>query len=300
MKMEKFSAQEKELLRQKKYPFLYKKVPVALNSDNTVNRFILRKRPLWPFYLGLFIIAVILLFVFFIPLPRSVRLDQFGEIIVQMFTPSIKLEPFGGYRGYLTSVAIPKIWETVEMCFIATALGSIISVPLFLLASRNIVKKIYYYAPVRVVINVIRTIPTFVLAIICVQITGYNETSGIIAMTIFTIGVIFKLMYEYIETCDMSPFEAFSSTGAGRGQSFVGGIWPQVNPVYISNIIYTFEINIRASVVLGFVGAGGIGQIMNDAIADRCYEKVGCMLIPLFILVVFLQLLSSYLRRRLQ
>lgn len=299
-KKPKLSEQEKEALRQKRYPFLYRRVPVRLDEEGHVAQYILKKRPTWPLYLVIFALITILLIVFFIPAPRAVKLDQFWILLGQMFRDSEKLKAFGGYWGYMSGIAIPKIWQTIEMCFIATFIGSIISVPLFLLASRNIVKKVYLWAPVRVIVNVIRTIPTFVLALICVQFTGYNETSGIIAMTIFTIGVLFKLMYEYIETCDMSPFEAFSSTGASRGQSFAGGIWPQVSPVFISNIIYTFEINVRASVVLGFVGAGGIGQIMNDAIADMAYEKVGCMLIPLFILVVTLQLLSSYLRRKLQ
>lgn len=297
---EALSPDEREALRQKKYPFLYRQVTVRLDSDGKPSQTILKRRSLWPIYLGILFLVTILLGVFFIPQPRSIKLDQFFVLLGQMFHDSEKLTPFGGYWGYIGSVAIPKIWQTVQMCFIATALGSILSIPFFLLASRNIAKKIYVYGPVRVLVNVIRTIPTFVLALICVQFTGYNETSGIIAMTIFTFGVLFKLMYEYIETCDMSPFEAFSSTGASRGQSFVGGVWPQVHPVFLSNILYTFEINIRASVVLGFVGAGGIGQIMNDAIADRAYEKVGCVIIPLFVLVVFLQLLSSYVRRKFQ
>lgn len=73
---------------------------------------------------------------------------------------------------------------------------------------------------------------------------------------------------------------------------------PQANPMFISNFIYTFEINIRASVVLGFVGAGGIGQLLSDAMESTQYDKIGAILVPLFIVVFVLQLISSYLRRK--
>ena len=138
------------------------------------------------------------------------------------------------------------------------------------------------------------------MAVIATVFFGFNETSGIVAMALFTGGVLFKLMYEYIETCDMNPFEASRSTGAGTMQAYMISIAPQVKPTFISNIIYVFEINVRASVILGFVGAGGIGQLLSDAIESTQYDKVGAILIPLFITVVTLQLISSYLRRKVQ
>ena len=288
---------EKEEARKKKYPFLYKEISFV--NENGETKTITKKRSLKLVY-GCIILAIFLLCFIFISFPRSVKIDQVFVIFGKMFSDSPNLVAFGGYWGYLTGVAIPKIWETVEMCVIATTIGSLISIPIFLLCARNVVRHAYIYQPVRTIFNIIRTIPTFVLAVICVALFGIGSFAGVIAMTIFTIGIVFKLMYEYTETCDMNPFEAMTSTGASRGQAFMVGVWPQVTPAYISNVIYTFEINIRASVVLGFVGAGGIRQIMNDAIADRAYEKVGAMLIPLFILVLFLQLLSSYLRRKLQ
>jgi phosphonate transport system permease protein len=96
----------------------------------------------------------------------------------------------------------------------------------------------------------------------------------------------------------MGPFEASVSNGANRLEAYSIAIHPQINSMFISNIIYIFEINIRASVILGFVGAGGIGQLLSNALESSQYDKVGAILIPLFILVVALQFLSSYLRRR--
>lgn len=281
----------------KLYPIFYKKVNFIDSDGNS--KTIEKKRSKAPLYTLLILIIFLCSFIF-ISFPTKVRIDQIFVIFGKMFKDSEKLTPFGGYWGYLTGTAIPKIWDTIIMCYVSTLIGAIISIPLFLLAARNVTKHAYIYQPVRIILNIIRTIPTFVLAVICVCLFGIGEVAGIWAMSIFTIGVLFKLMYEYTETCDMNPYEAMLSVGSRKGQAFMIGVWPQVFPAFISNVLYTFEINIRASVVLGFVGAGGFGQLLSDAIADRCYEKVGCMLIPLFVVVIFLQLLSSYLRRKLQ
>lgn len=276
----------------------YKNVKVTLLNDE--ERVLKKKRSLVPFWTILILLIIGLSF-FFIEMPKNVRFDQFNTIFSQMFVPSKwSLKTWDGYWDYLFHTAIPKIWSTIEMVAIATFIGTIISVPFFILASRNIFTSRWVFVPVRIILNIFRSIPTFVLATIATVFFGFNETSGIIAMALFTGGVLFKLMYEYIETCDMNPFEASRSTGARTMQAYVISIAPQVKPTFISNIIYVFEINVRASVILGFVGAGGIGQLLSDAIESTQYDKVGAILIPLFITVVALQLASSYLRRRVQ
>ncbi len=276
----------------------YKNVKVTLLNDE--EKILKKKRSLVPFWIIL-ILAIIGLSFFFIEMPGNVRFDQFSTIFSQMFVPSKwSLKTWDGYWGYLFNTAIPKIWSTIEMVALATFIGTIISVPFFILASSNIFTSKWVFVPVRVILNIFRSIPTFVLATIATVFFGFNETSGVIAMALFTGGVLFKLMYEYIETCDMNPFEASRSTGARTMQAYVISIAPQVKPTFISNIIYVFEINVRASVILGFVGAGGIGQLLSDAIESTQYDKVGAILIPLFITVVALQLVSSYLRRRVQ
>lgn len=276
----------------------YKDVKVTLLNDE--EKILRKKRSLVPFW-TILILAIFGLSFIFIALPDRVRFDQFGVIFQQMFVPSKwSLKTWDGYWNYLFHNAVPKIWSTIEMVSVATFIGTIISVPFFILASSNIFTSKWIYVPVRIILNIFRSIPTFVLAVIATVFFGYNETSGIIAMSLFTGGVLFKLMYEYIETCDMNPFEASRSTGARTMQAYVISIAPQVKPTFISNIIYIFEINVRASVVLGFVGAGGIGQLLSDAIGTTQYDKVGAILIPLFVVVVTLQLLSSYLRRRVQ
>ncbi len=280
------------------YKLFNKEVNVILSSGET--KTIVKKQSKVLLYS--IIVAILLIVSFlFIELPNNVRFSQFNSIFSQLFTPSKwSLKTNEGFRDYIFQVAIPKIWATIEMVALATFIGTIISVPFYILASSNIFTSKKVYLPVRIILNIFRSIPTFVLAVIATIFFGFSETAGVIAMAMFTAGVIFKLMYEQIETCDMNPFEAAKSTGASRMQAYKIAISPQIKPTLLSNIIYVFEINVRASVVLGFVGAGGIGQLLSDAIDSTNYDKVGAILIPLFIVVVVLQLLSSYLRRKVQ
>ncbi len=297
----KLTQEEKRELSIKKYPFLYKKIEVPCVQENGVSviKTVYKKRSKLPVILIIILALFIGCFVI-VGLPRSIKIKEIFVIFGEMFKDSEKMTAFGGYFGYLFTVAVPKIWDTVKMVYIATLIGSLVSIPFFLLASRNFSRKGYIYQPIRALVNIIRTIPTYVLAVLCTCILGYNEIAGIWALIIFTFGIMFKLMYEYVETCDMNPFEAMSSTGARRGQAFMVGVWPQIMPAYLSNILYTFEINVRASVILGFVGAGGIGQELSNAIADQAFEKVGAILVPLFVVVCGLQLISSYTRKKLQ
>lgn len=286
------------------YEFLFFKearIDISPLQDGTEVRLIRKRRSLFPFVLSL-ITALLITSFFFIPLSNvNLRFDQLGVILEQMFTPLARgTKTWDGYWAYMWSVAVPKIFLTVEMTFIATLLGAIISIPLFMLAARNITKNPFIYQPVRIVINIIRTIPTFVLAVASVCFFGLSELAGIVAMTIFTMGIIFKLMYEYIETIDMQPFEAIVSSGGRVIQSSRIGLYPEIKPVFLSYFVYTFEINIRASVILGFVGAGGIGQTLQNVIDARAYDKVGAILIPLFVLVASLQLFSGFIQRKLQ
>jgi phosphonate transport system permease protein len=288
----------KGVLRRIFHKLKYKKIIVSLNDNGTLSKIIEKKRSLWPRYF-LIVAAIFGCCFIFVELPAKIRFDQISVIFGQMFTPSeFSLKTWDRYNEYIFATAIPAIWSTVEMVFIGTTIGTAIAIPLFLIASRNIVLKWYIYQPVRIVVDIIRTIPTYVLAILCTVFFGIGNTAGIWAIAIFTMGIMFKLMYEYIDTCNMNPFEASMSTGATRFKAARVALYPQVKPMFFSNFLYTFEINVRASVILGFVGAGGIGQLLSNAMDAQQYDKVGAILIPLFVVVVVLQLLSSFLRRK--
>ena len=280
------------------HKIFYKTVNVRVDENNKPIQTIEKKRSLVPVYclivLGIFIACYV-----FLPAANSIHFEKLGEIISKLFVPSKwSLKTYDAWWKYLFTVAVPEIWRTVEMIFIATIFGTLLAVPFYILAANNIVKSKFVNNLVRVLVNILRTIPTYVLAIIGAIFFGYNETAGVFAVTLFTFGIIFKLMYEYVETVDMNPFEVSLSNGATRLQAYSTSIHPQVLPMFLSNFIYTFEINIRASVVLGFVGAGGIGLILSDAMEATNYDKVGAILVPLFVVVFVLQLVSSYLRKK--
>jgi ABC-type phosphate/phosphonate transport system permease subunit len=228
---------------------LYKQISIDLSreQDGTNVRIITKKRNIAPF-VGICVLILLVISFCFIPMNNlSIRFDQLGVILSQMFTPLARgTKTWDGYWAYMWGTAVPKIFLTVEMTFIATIAGAILSIPLFMLAARNITKSPFIYQPVRIIVNIIRTIPTFVLAVASVCFFGLSELAGIVAMTIFTTGIIFKLMYEYIETIDMQPFEAILSSGGRIIQSSRLGLYPEVKPVFISYLVYTFEINIRA------------------------------------------------------
>lgn len=276
----------------------YKTVVVEEDENGAPTKTIEKKiRFTWLWALVVF--AIFGLCWIFVPIPNKIRFDQISTIFSQLFTPSPwSLKTTEGWWNYLWFTACRKIWETVEMVWIATVLGTLLAVPFYLLASHNVCTSRPVNVVLRVIINIIRTIPTFVLAIIGAIFFGYSSTAGIFAMTVFTFGIIFKLMYEYVETQDMNPFEVCISNGANRLEAYWNSLHPAVYPMFLSNFVYTFEINIRASVILGFVGAGGIGQLLNDATSQTNWDKVGAILVPLFVVVFVLQLFSNGLRRR--
>lgn len=227
------------------------------------------------------------------------RFENFGFIISKLFGPddTMALNTWDLWLKYLWNTAVPAIWKTFQMMFIATAIGSLLAIPFMILCSENIIKHHSVSRTFRALLNVIRTFPTMVLAIFGVAFFGIGSKAGIFAMVIFTMGIMIKIMYERIETVDMHPFEAAVSTGGSKPKAFVTAIAPQVLPDYFSNVIYTFEINIRASVILGFVNAGGIGKLIQDAMNTYEYNKIGAILIPLLLLVLLLTWLSSLARR---
>ncbi len=244
-------------------------------------------------------VAFFVICLFFIPTTNVViKLDQLGVIIGKMFRPR-EGKTWSDYFAYMWSLR-DSLLVTIKTSFIGTALGSLLSIPLAVLCARNVVKKAWIYQIARFIMNFIRTIPTLVLAVIAMFFFGLGPFPGVVAITIFTFGIMTKMMYEIIETIDMGPYEALESTGANKLQTVKMAVVPQVLPVFIGYFIYNFEINVRASVVLGYVGAGGIGVEMSSAIDERLYDRVGAIFIVTSIIVIILQIVTSYVRRKLQ
>ena len=119
-----------------------------------------------------------------------------------------------------------------------------------------------------------------------------------ITLTIFTFGLVSQLLYESIETIDTLPVESAESVGANKFKVAVWAVWPQILPAVISYTFYALEINIRSSTVLGYVGAGGIGIILNTSLALFKYDRVSIIILMILILVILVDTISEYARRK--
>ena len=217
------------------------------------------------------------------------RGDQFFVILEQMFPPDM---------NYLNSIWGP-LFDTIKMSLLGSAIGAVVAIPFAILAASNVVHNKIIITITRLFLSLVRTMPTLVIALIATYIFGLGTVAGTTAIAVFTFAYIGKLLYEQIETVDMGAYEAMESFGATKLRSFVAAIMPQVLPSYIANCLFCFEGNVRYAAILGYVGAGGLGLILNEKIGWREYPSVGMILITLFITVMLIEAFSHYLRKKL-
>lgn len=214
---------------------------------------------------------------------------QFTVILKKIFNPD---------WSYFDKV-LPPLLDTIKMSVMGSVIGSLLSLPFAVMASTNINRRGAVVALMRILLNIVRTLPTLVIASICALIFNLGTFAGTVAITVFTFGVVSKMLYGSIETIDMGAFEAMEALGASKFQAFWSACWPQILPTYLSHCLYSFEINIRAASILGYVGAGGLGILINERIGWRDYEGLGTVLIALFVVVLLIENTSQDLRRRL-
>ena len=189
--------------------------------------------------------------------------------------------------------------ETFQMAVLASAIGCSIGLPVAFLASRVTAPNLPTFLVDRAILSVVRAIPDFLYALIFVAAAGIGPLPGIAALVLFNIGVVAKLLSETVDAVDVGPIEAARASGAGRIQTVRWAVLPQVLPNYVAYTLYTFELNIRASTVLGIVGAGGIGRLLLREYKFFNWSDVSVIVVELFVLVFAIELLSVTLRRRL-
>ncbi len=217
------------------------------------------------------------------------RANQLTKILSQIFRPN---------PSFFSSVINP-LWDTIKMSVMGSVIGSLLALPFSVAASSNINKNGPLLALLRLILSIVRTLPTLVIASICALIFGLGTFAGTIAITIFTFGIVSKMLYESIETVDMGAFEALESAGANKFQAFWSAVFPQILPTYLSHCLYSFEINVRAASILGYVGAGGLGILIDERIGWRDYNGLGTVLLTLFIAVFIIENISQFLRSKL-
>lgn len=187
---------------------------------------------------------------------------------------------------------------SVQMAWIGTVLGVVASLPLSFLATRGVAP-----TPVRLLVRgvfaILRAVPEVVIAILILSVTGLTAFTGALAIGVGSIGTLGKWGYESMEAVDRGPIEATRATGATLSQIVRWGIWPSAQPQVLAFWLYRFEISVRASVILGLIGAGGIGEVLSQNVQFRIWNAVGTLLIVVVIVTMAIDLVSGVLRRRL-
>ncbi|MBI3455701.1 MAG: phosphonate ABC transporter, permease protein PhnE [Candidatus Rokubacteria bacterium] len=214
---------------------------------------------------------------------------QIGDLLRRMFPPDWSF----------TGALVDPLIQTVNIATLGTALAILLSVPVAFLAARNTTFNAATYWLGRLVMVVSRSVDTLIWALVFILIVGPGSLAGVLAVAVRSIGFVSKLVAEGIEEIDRGQVEAVTATGAGRLQTLLYAIVPQIRPVVAGVSIYRWDINVRESTVLGIVGAGGIGFALNEAILGLEWDRVGMILVLILGIVIASEAGSAWLRRRL-
>lgn len=201
--------------------------------------------------------------------------------------------------GHLPGLVWPVV-ETVDIAIFGTAAGLVLAIPMAILSAANVSpgRPVYYLA--RAVVGFLRAVPELVWALVFVAAVGLGPFAGALALVFHTVGMLGRLLAEVIEEMDMGPVEALTLTGASRMQVFTHAVVPGVLPSLLGISLYRFDENLRSSVLLGFVGAGGIGFQLVSAMSLFQYRDVSLQIIVILALVLGAERFSAWLRKRLQ
>lgn len=200
---------------------------------------------------------------------------------------------------YIPEILRPML-KTIQMSVLGTTIGVAISLPFAFLATTVVTRNHILTALVRFFLGIVRTIPNLLLAALLVAIFGIGEVTGILTIAIFTFGMVSQLIYESIETIDYSPIEAAESVGANKIQIVFWSVIPQILSQIASYTLYALEVNVRASTILGYVGAGGIGVVLNTSLSLLRFDRVSVIILMILFVVAVVDGIGEAIRRRLK
>lgn len=193
---------------------------------------------------------------------------------------------------------VAQMWLTVQIALWGTFLAVVIAIPFGLACARN-VSPPWIQQPMRLLMNLLRSVPDLVVGTLFLVAVGPGPFAGVMALTINTGAVLAKLFSEAVELIDKGPVEGVRATGASPLHEVVWGVIPQVAPLWTSYALYRFESNSRSATVLGLIGAGGIGQLLFDAINGFAYHSLSAIVIVIIVAVTLIDFLSQVIRSRL-
>lgn len=199
----------------------------------------------------------------------------------------------------ITTSGVPYLLlETMAIAFLGTVVGAVLAIPLAFLSASNIVPKPVAFI-VRLFLIFVRTIPAIVYGLMFIRVTGPGPFAGVLTMSLTSIGMLSKLYVDVIEDLDTSILESMESIGCTTFEKIRFGILPQLSAMFLSIVIYRFDMNLRDAAVLGLVGAGGIGAPLIFAMNAYKWNEVGSILIGLIVLILVVEFISNKVRARL-
>ncbi len=214
--------------------------------------------------------------------------EQAADLLERMWPPR---------WSYLPTILNPLI-ETIHIATLGTAIGVVFSVPLAFLAARNTTANSFTWFIGRLFLVASRSVNTVIWGLVFVAIFGPGPVAGIAAVAARSVGFLAKLVAEAIEEVDAGQIEAIEATGASTAQVYLKAVLPQVMPVLIGTSVYRWDINVRESSVLGFVGAGGIGIYLYASINQFAWQQVLVVLIAILAVVLVSEAVSARIRAR--
>ena len=188
--------------------------------------------------------------------------------------------------------------ETIQIAILASVVGCFVALPLSFYASQTTNQNKISYFLYKSFLNLVRTIPDLFWAMMFTVAVGLGPFAGVLALVMFSLAIMGKLLSETIDSIDPGPLEAIKSSGGSKINELLFGVVPQVMPTITSYWLYRFEINLRASAVLGVVGAGGVGAELINQLRFRDFPRAGTVLVATVVLVLTVDTISAAIRRR--
>lgn len=218
------------------------------------------------------------------------RRSHLTDIVREMFPPE------WSFAGKV----LPLLWTTVQMSVTGTVLGTAFSVPAAMVCAAPLPGPRAAKKLLRFCVQILRSFPALILALLATFFLGIGAFAGTAAITVYTFAIMTRLTYEDMESIPLGPYKALRAMGAPSVRAFSRSIFPEIAPSYLTNALYLLEGNVRHSAILGYVGAGGIGLLLNEKVSWREYGKVGMILLLLFVTVYLMEALSTLLTRLVQ
>jgi phosphonate transport system permease protein len=248
---------------------------------------------LWINKRNLIFISLLLVAIYFSAIGSEFKLTKLLDLsnmvtfLKEWFPPDWSVLPY----------AISETLITLEIAFLGTIIAIFIALPLSFLAAKNTSHPVVYNF-MRSFLSFLRAIPEIVFGLIFVTVVGLGPFPAVLAIILHNIGVLGKLLSELVEAAEKGPQEALHSAGSPHSMVSLYGILPQIVPNILSNYFYRLEVAVRTSLILGFIGAGGIGQQLFIHFKLFQYDKVAVDVFMIMILVVMIDYLSAFVRSK--